>query len=138
MSEETPKLTYYQKNKEKCLAQAKAYQEANKEKYKTYFHEYWLKNKEKMTERARAYTKAHRAQINARERAAYHRRNPDRGRLQECRREMVKKVRELIKQDAQDHPLHPSLSVEAVEVQEDQITGPLMIRQEGSFTVSWD
>ena len=45
--------TYYQRNKEKCLAQSKAYLVANREKYKEYHRAYYQLNKEKRNEARR-------------------------------------------------------------------------------------
>jgi hypothetical protein len=45
--------TYYQRNKEKCLAQSKAYLAANREKYKEYHRAYYQLNKEKRNEARR-------------------------------------------------------------------------------------
>ena len=137
-SEEQPvKLTYYQKNKEKCLAQAKAYQAAHKDHYKTYFREYYHKNKSKIVPRQEEYRRTHKEQINKTMREAYRRKHPESFRLQESRKEMIKKVRELIQQAEQETPLHPPL-VEEVEVKEEEVTKPLIFRQEGNFTISWD
>jgi len=51
MSEEKP--TYYQKNREKCLAQAKEYLAKNRDKYKEYHKKYYQENKEKRNEARR-------------------------------------------------------------------------------------
>lgn len=131
-SEEQPvKLTYYQKNKEKCIAQAKAYQAAHREKYQAYFKQYWAKNKAKITQRTKEYAKKHRAEINARQRDRYQK-SKSPSTLLQSRRETVKKVRELIAKDNETHPLHPPV------VEEEEVSAPLMIRQEGTFTISWD
>lgn len=134
-SEEKPvKLTYYQRNREKCIAQAKAYQAAHKEKYQTYFKQYWEKNKETLTQRSKEYAKTHREQINAAAKARYHKNKPTPSLLQ-CRRETVKKVREILAKDNEQFPLHPPV---VEELKEEEVFAPLMIRQEGNFTISWD
>ena len=48
---------------------------------------------------------------------------------------MIKKVRELIQQAEQETPLHPPV---VEEVEEEEVTKPLIFRQEGNFTISWD
>lgn len=41
-------LSYYERNKEKCKAQARAYQAAHREKFRDYFRDYYAKNKTRL------------------------------------------------------------------------------------------
>ena len=54
MSEEE-KLSYYARNRAKCLAQAKAYLEANKDYYKEYHKQYYQLNKTKRNEQRKLW-----------------------------------------------------------------------------------
>ena len=69
---EEEKLTYYQKNKEKCLAQAKEYNLQNKEKQKEYWHTYYLKNKAALIKKRVAYAKKHKQRIYEKNRTVYY------------------------------------------------------------------
>ena len=64
---------YYQKNKQKILAQQKVYYEANKEEIakrrKIYHKQYWEKHKEQLTEDHLAYRTSHKIPLNIKARA---------------------------------------------------------------------
>lgn len=57
MSEE--KKTYYERNREKCLAQAREYQKAHAQDYKDYWKVYYQENKDKLREQRREYRRLH-------------------------------------------------------------------------------
>jgi hypothetical protein len=57
MSEE--KKTYYERNKEKCLAQAREYQKAHVQEYKDYWKVYYQENKDKLREQRKEYYRLH-------------------------------------------------------------------------------
>ena len=57
MSEEQ---TYYQKNRDRCLTNAKEYLEQHREEYKAYHREYYQKNKHAMNAKRREWQRKHR------------------------------------------------------------------------------
>jgi len=111
MTEE--KITYYERNKEKCKAQAVAYQEANKEKYKAYFKDYYQKNKERLKAKHKAYVEKNKQTIYKKHRESYYPKN------------YAKQKQER---------LTGPVVLDKIEA-EPAIT---FVKQEGSFTLSWE
>jgi len=57
MTDEKP--SYYERNKERILAQRKIYNEENKEKIREYQKEYFQKNKDKFADKNKKWRQAH-------------------------------------------------------------------------------
>jgi len=63
---------YYEKNKEKVLAQNRKYRQENPEKQKAYARKYREKNREMLRAKIRKYRKENREKLNAYQRKRYH------------------------------------------------------------------
>ena len=71
--------TYYQKNRDRCLTQAKEYLEQHREEYKAYHREYYQKNKHQMNAKRREWQRKNREKT----RVVFYERKPE---------EVVKKI----------------------------------------------
>ena len=72
MSEEQEKKSYYQRNKEKCLAQANEYRLKHREKYQEYWKKYYQENKAELTAKRVAYARKHKERIYKNNREKYY------------------------------------------------------------------
>lgn len=70
MSEQTE--TYYQRNREKCLARANEYRTKNKEKYQVYWKTYYMKKKQEILEKRKEYARKNKEYIYQRNRTVYY------------------------------------------------------------------
>ena len=70
MSEETK--TYYERNREKQLAQAKQYRDKNKARYTAYWKTYYLANKTKLLEKRKQYARDNKEKIYEKNRTVYY------------------------------------------------------------------
>ena len=69
---EEPKLSYYQRNKEKCLAQATEYRIKHRDKYQEYWRKYYQENKEELAAKRVAYAQKHKDRIYKNNREKYY------------------------------------------------------------------
>jgi hypothetical protein len=69
---EEQKLSYYQRNKAKCIAQATEYRLKNKEKYQEYWKKYYQENKAELTAKRVAYARKHKERIYKKNREKYY------------------------------------------------------------------
>ena len=65
-------LTYYQRNRERCLAKAKEYRTKHKEKYQQYWKTYYEKKKQELMKKRMEYAKKNRDKIYERNRTIYY------------------------------------------------------------------
>lgn len=73
MSDQTE--TYYQRNREKCLARSNEYRVKNREKYQQYWKTYYEKKKQEILEKRKEYARKNRDKIYERNRTVYYPRN---------------------------------------------------------------
>ena len=66
------KETYYQRNREKCLARANAYREEHKEKYQQYWKTYYEKKKQDILTQRKEYARKNKDKIYERNRTVYY------------------------------------------------------------------
>lgn len=69
---EEKKETYYQRNRERCLARAIEYREKNKEKYQQYWKTYYEKKKQQLLEKRKEYARKNKERIYERNRTVYY------------------------------------------------------------------
>lgn len=124
MSEEEPKLSYYQRNREKCIAQATEYRLKNKEKYQEYWKKYYQENKAELTAKRVAYARKHKERIYKNNREKYYPKSREKKKEQMTSQEIHKARLEL-----------PRPLVLDKIVSEPAFT---FTRIEGAYTVSWD
>jgi hypothetical protein len=67
--------TWYARNHEKALENAKKYRNENREKYKTYWKTYYELNKEKLKEKHKEYVRKNKDVINRKNRTIYYKRH---------------------------------------------------------------
>ena len=72
MSDQQEEMTYYQRNRERLLAQATAYRLKHREKYREYWKTYYQENKKELIEKHRLYCIKNRDQIKARKRTVFY------------------------------------------------------------------
>lgn len=70
-----PDKTYYEKNRERLLAQSKEYQEKNKEYYKAYNKSYYAKNKEKLKAKHKEWVQKNKESVYKKYREQYYPKN---------------------------------------------------------------
>lgn len=68
-----PKKTYYQRNREHCLAVANSYRRSHREKIAEYKKAYYQKNKAEIKAKSREYYRRNKAEIKVKSREYYRR-----------------------------------------------------------------
>ena len=86
------KLSYYQRNRERCLATAKAYREEHKEYYQSYWKDYFQANKAELNKKRAEYAKKHKERIYKKNRTEYYPRHKEK---KEMKQEKKKNPTEL-------------------------------------------
>lgn len=141
---EEEKLSYYQRNKAKCLAQAKEYQQKNKEKYKLYWQEYYQINKERISKQQRDYCAKNREKVNATALRRYHRVHAEAKKQFEERKAALKAVKEAVaeynrqEKERQEQEQIKTFFSSPPPEPEPEKPQYLMLRQVGNFVVGWD
>lgn len=121
---EQENLSYYARNKEKCLAQATAYRLAHREKYQEYWKTYYQANKQELLEKRKQYAKTHKDRIYKKYRDSYYPKS------------QRKKKEGMTKQE-----LHKArLELPKPEVVEKIVSQPsfTFTRTEGDYQIRWD
>lgn len=143
MSEEK-KETYYQRNREKCIAQANAYREKHKEKYQQYWKTYYEKKKQQILEQRKEYARKNKDKIYQRNRTVYYPKNYAKRKanrppkvLKEVKERDKKKnsVDVVVEEVVQEQEIIQDVSELNPTVELPQWT---MIISPGSHTITWD